>query len=411
MSGQITLALNQNISYSFAAANKSYNKSDIDSRIHSFGHLNFSTGCPISQGRDVSWMVGKNFFDWFQSGQQGDIKKAFTHRVIGLVKDLKAHPEFKEAVVKFAGEYSKYLDHALLKEAGLLPSTLTVALNPQIDYSFKNKEGDFQDKGRIDGHLKSFEHLNRETGLFISHGSDVTKMVGKSFFDWFEESQQEGDIKQAYTSRIIGLVKDLKANPEFQNTVVKFAGEYSKYLDHDLLSKADFSHKMAVSKPAVVFKGPVWGGSKPPQLGNWEQLEQNYHLFLKQMKENPVKTISKKMHLMSLANDSKELERVKKSWLKSHPGWKIESWGNQEVAELLKEIGTKFPKMGDAWIKAKTAAEKVDLLRYCILLKEKSFPYLEKGELSHRAIDDLAFTKFAIDQVPMFAYYLEATEA
>src|ERR1700690_849493 len=71
----------------------------------------------------------------------------------------------------------------------MTPSNLSISLGSKVDYSFADKNTFFA-KGTIDYRIRSFPHLNRETGKPISHGKQGREMLGKnqsiSTLNWFQ---------------------------------------------------------------------------------------------------------------------------------------------------------------------------------------------------------------------------------
>ncbi len=322
-------------------------------------------------------------------------------------------------------------------------SNLSISLGSKVDYTFGDKNT-FQAKKAIDSRIRSFPHLNRETGKPISHGKQVSEMLGKNLFKWLQHEElplakkvlnfvkylflfkwlkkekplpADEKTKSAFTKRVIGLVKDLKSDPLYKDSVVNFRGENIKYLDFKLLTEAKFSFKIE-----NLFIGPHGGiynsdflqalnAHQPAQMTRadldkkdhtWRQLEKNYSAFIDQLKSEPAQDqaaykIPKKIHQIWLGSAPKEeVKRVQASFEKFHPGWEVKLWRDQDAKPLIDKMRVKFPNVGEAWDKASKWAEKADILRYCIIYEEGG-TYADTDLPCYGAIDEIhAFSEFCV---------------
>ncbi len=438
VSSKLTLSLNPEISYSFKSSKKSFGKKEIDDRVKKFACLNSETYNPISHGSRVSEMMGAGLFQHLKERNETveTISREFTKRVIALVNDLRAHSDLRGSTVKLTGEYEKFLNVKMLSKAGFMfkiasageaPSPkrkLSLTLNPEIGYSFQDKteKTSFQ-KSSIDALVTQFHHLNAETYNPISHGSRVSEMVGGDLFKYLKESRPDANVKQEFTRRVIGLVRDLREQPQFKDSVVEFSGIYKEHLDVEMLSKAGFAYKIVESP--LLFQGPFGGtfnrnflqtlnASQPHQISRqdldkkdryWKQFEKNYDAFIQKVETAPAIPqpqfqIPKDAHLIWMGSEPNEdVLQVKESWEKFHPsskGWKVNLWDDTAAKPLIAEMRLKFPTVGAAWDRAEKWAEKADILRLCIMWKYGG-TYIDTDLPCYGSIDEIhAFSEFCV---------------
>ncbi len=315
---KLCIKLDSVVDYSFKdnLNNKYYNKNEIDTRVSSFSHLNHETDNHISQGKDVSGMLGENLFKWLKKSKykttevktkqifsltvllflkkiftftwlktifsknsiEAKIKIEFTRRVIGLINDLKGEKEFRDSIISFSGENTSYLNIEMLKCANI-PFKITSLRKPTI---FTGPLG-----GKYNANF--LEALNANQLITLTR-ADIKKKL--DHFAWLQ-----------------------------------FEKNYNGFISKLQKAKKNTEHEYQIPKKVLL----IWVGPKPA---------------------------------------TKDVLAVADSWGKHQPDWAVKLWGNEDSEALINEMRKKFPKVGKTWDAAVKYAEKADIIRYCILYKE-----------------------------------------
>ena len=372
--------------------------------------LEQACGQKVSKESNVSKKIGIAFFDWACSQDfakdEKKIKNEYTLRAGMFVKDIQALMINKglglPSKVRISGAYSKYINPLTFTT---MPKFLRseIIIKSDLGFTLSLKAGD-KEKDSLNaflsdivGHKYKLKHLSAVTGQNVTTDSDFNDLMGPLYWKWTAENWKWSlkKIIEGHKARIVALALDLKelgASVKIKNQVDYNDPSLGSFVSPiSLLKNTGYDEKNLFKAPlGGIFNSNYYEAlncnqdsvqtkesiQKKGDSKEWFQMEANYNAFFERLKkgennEEHQYKIPKEVHCIWIGNKppSEDTLKVKESWEKHHPGWKVKLWQNDEAEALIKEMREIFPKVGETWDKAVKFAEKADVLRYCILWK------------------------------------------